>query len=136
LSRNNDVLILNRGDQISCLPLLWERAKAIPRIEYRSNTRITALSGHLDQQVFLQCLSPGEEFTLQVDILIGAIGRDPQVDFIPSHFQEKAIQLENSGDLYFIGDVTNGLFRQTAIAVGDGILAAMKINKKLEEKDW
>jgi thioredoxin reductase len=39
------------------------------------------------------------------------------------------------GDLYYVGDVANGLYRQTAIAVGDGILAAMKISRRLEEMD-
>jgi thioredoxin reductase len=70
-----------------------------------------------------------------VDYLIGAIGREPNLDFISGQFSEKAIQLENSGKLYFVGDVVNGLFRQTAIAVGDGILAAMKIYKYLKENE-
>lgn len=136
LSRKNDVFILNRSDQIRCLPLLWERASDIPRIEYHSNTQITSLSNTPDQRVALQCSTPTEQYTLQADILIGAIGRDPQLEFIPSHFQEKAIQLENSGYLYFVGDVINGLYRQTAIAVGDGIMAAMKIYQKFQEKNW
>jgi thioredoxin reductase len=136
LSKNNDILILNRGDQISCLPLLWERAKDNPRIEYHSNTQITTISSASDQKISLKCSTLSGEYSLKVDILIGAIGRDPQLEFIPSHFREKAIQLENSGDLYFVGDVTNGLYRQTAIAVGDGILAAMKIYNKFKEEDW
>ena len=70
-----------------------------------------------------------------MDYLICAIGRDPNLDFISGQFAEIAIQLENSGKLYYIGDVVNGLYRQTAIAVGDGILAAMKIYKYLKENE-
>jgi thioredoxin reductase len=66
--------------------------------------------------------------------LIGAIGRDAQLDFISSQFSQKAIQLESSGNLYYVGDVANGLYRQTSIAVGDGILAAMKIYRHLKDK--
>ena len=62
------------------------------------------------------------------------IGRDPNLDFVSGQFSKKVIKLENSGMLYFVGDVANGLYRQTAIAVGDGILAAMKIYKFLKEK--
>jgi thioredoxin reductase len=50
-------------------------------------------------------------------------------------FEKKAIQLESTGDLYYVGDVVNGLYRQTAIAVGDGILTAMKLFNRLEEKN-
>jgi len=41
--------------------------------------------------------------------------------------------LEREGILYRVGDVKNGLYRQTAIAVGDGILVAMKISQSLYE---
>ena len=82
-------------------------------------------------QITLEC---NDARTFIVDHLIAAIGRDPNLDFVSGQFSEKAIQLENSGKLYFVGDVANGLFRQTAIAVGDGILAAMKIYKYLKEK--
>ena len=135
LGKSNDILIINRGDQISCLPLLWERARRSHRIQYFQNTRISQLSSIPDRKMALECSTPTGHNILMVDILIGAIGRDPQLDFVSGQFAEKAIQLESSGDLYYVGDVVNGLYRQTAIAVGDGILTAMKIYGRLKEKD-
>lgn len=85
--------------------------------------------------MLLECSTPDGPKSIQVDTLIGAIGRDAQLDFISGQFSKKAIQLVSHGDLYYVGDVANGLFRQTAIAVGDGILAAMKIYRRLEEMD-
>ena len=132
LAQYNDVLILNRGVNISCLPLLWERAKLNPRIQYHEQTAITRISTGPAGRISLEC---NGSKTFVVDYLIAAIGRDPSLDFISGQFAEKTIQLENSGKLYYVGDVANGLYRQTAIAVGDGILAAMKIYKFLKEKD-
>lgn len=132
LSRSNELLILNHGEHISCLPLLWQRAKDNPRIRYHSNIQVTTLSPAPDEKINIECSNPSGKRSFQVDFIIGAIGRDPQLDFMSGKFREKGIELENSGRLYYIGDVTNGLYRQTAIAVGNGVLAAMKIYREIE----
>jgi thioredoxin reductase len=135
LAQENDVFVFNRGDKISSLPLLWERAQLIPHIHYHQETAITRISVGPDARISLDCKTLSGSSRYIVDYLIGAIGREPNLDFISGQFSEKAIQLENSGKLYYVGDVVNGLFRQTAIAVGDGILAAMKIYKYLKENE-
>ena len=135
LGKRNDVLVLNRGEEISCLPLLWERAKDIPSITYLPNTSISRLESNPGHDMLLECSTPDGPKSIQVDMLIGAIGRDAQLDFISGQFSKKAIQLVSHGDLYYVGDVTKGLYRQTAIAIGDGILAAMKIYRRLKEMD-
>ncbi len=81
----------------------------------------------------MHCKTPNGPTSYEIDYLIGALGRDPQLDFISGQFAEKAIQLESLGELYYVGDVVNGLYRQTAIAVGNGILTAMKIYERFKE---
>lgn len=135
LARKNDVIILNRGGMISCLPLLRDRAGLNPRIHYLQEISITRVSAASDGRITLACISPLESKEFTVDFLVGAIGRDPNLEFVSGQFAEKAIQLENSDKLYYAGDVVNGLYRQTAIAVGDGILTAMKIYMYLKEND-
>jgi thioredoxin reductase (NADPH) len=136
LGKHNDILILNRGEKISCLPLLSERAQLVSRITYLQNMHITKLSSSSTGKLLLACSTPGGPDSLQVDILVGALGRDPQLDFISGQFADKAIQLQDSGELYYAGDVVNGLYRQTAIAVGNGILTAMQIYEKFKENAW
>jgi len=133
LSRQNQVVILNRGNQISCLPLLWQRAAASPNITYHPNTRLVQIEELPACRISLECTSPDGSELIEVDYLIGAFGREPQLDFIPPSWPEIATELEKQGMLYWIGDVRNGLYRQTAIAAGDGILAAMKIFQYLKE---
>ncbi|MBU1660388.1 MAG: hypothetical protein KKD28_02820, partial [Chloroflexi bacterium] len=62
-------------------------------------------------------------------------GRLPQMDFLSAQLRERASELEERGLLYFIGDVKNGIFRQTSIAVGDGIRAAMQIYMQAKENN-
>jgi thioredoxin reductase len=84
--------------------------------------------------MLLECSTPDGPVPLRADYLIGAIGRDPQLDFLSEQVIELAPELEDQGLLYFIGDVKNGLYRQTAISVGDGVRTAMRIYRGLTEK--
>lgn len=134
LGQKNEIRILNRSDQVSCLPLLWERVQKIQRIKYIRNTEIARVLKSPQDKLILDCYTSNDPVSFEVDYLIGAIGRDPQLDFMSGQFSKKAIQLESLGILYYVGDVVQGLYRQTAIAVGNGILTAMKIYERLQEK--
>ena len=124
--RGNQVYVLNRGDELKCLPLLWERSQKEARIQYCKYTvvkKVDVFQGGLQ----LQCESRKGEVSLQVDYLVGAIGRVPSLEIVSPRVQEHAQTLESQGLLYFVGDVKNGIYRQTSIAIGDGVRAAMQI---------
>jgi thioredoxin reductase len=127
LSWRNRVTILNRGQDLKCLPLLWERAKAEHQIEYREDTTIASIKPHPASGMLLECTTPVGPLSFQVDYLIGAIGREPALGFLSDQVLELAPELEDQGLLYFIGDVKNDIYRQTSISVGDGVRAAMQI---------
>lgn len=131
LGRQNSVIILNRGDQVKCLPLLWERARACPAITYRPGTAVVRLAVRPESGMTVECSSPRGPLALPADHLIGAVGRDPHPDFVSASLLGQSSELEHRGILHFVGDVKNGIFRQTAIAVGDGIRAGMRIAQAL-----
>ena len=130
LARRNQVVILNRGMQVKCLPLLWDRAQATPAITYQPAARVVKLSGLPEGGLRLDCETPQGGSTLEVDYLIGALGRLPRVELLSG--LPDAQDLQSRGALHRVGDVQRGMYRQTAIAVGDGLLAAMKIYKQLK----
>jgi thioredoxin reductase len=132
LARGNDVHILNRSLQVQCLPLLWKRAMAAPRIDYHENTVITKIVGSKGG-LLLELATAGERWTLEADYVIFAIGRVPRLDYLSEGLRERSARLQEEGSLYLIGDVRRGIYRQTAIAVGDGIEAAMRIYRRLKE---
>lgn len=132
LGRNNDILILSRSEKSRCLPLLRERAARSPRITVLDGTIVRRIVAR-GEGLHIERLFREQQTCDHVDFLVFAIGREPQLDFLSETVRERRRELEESGLLYHIGDVHNGLFRQTAIAVGDGIKAAMRIIKKQEE---
>lgn len=133
LARKNSVIILNRSDQVKCLPQLFDQAQTCQRITYRPNSAVTRIDSDTAGGMFVECSSPDGSYRLQTDFLIGAVGREPQLDFLSRTLEERTAELEKLGILHFAGDVKNGMCRQTAIAVGDGIRAAMLIHQRLME---
>lgn len=136
LAWQNEVAILNRTTTRACLPLLFDRAHGHPNITYFQNIAISQLE--LDEaanQLNLTCTSPAGMRKMTADYLVYAIGRVPRFDFLSENLLEGQKELMERGRLYLIGDVKNEIYRQTSIAVGDGVLAAMKLYKYSQEGD-
>jgi thioredoxin reductase (NADPH) len=127
VKRRNFVTILNRGGDVKCLGLLWERAKAESIIEYLPKTSVQAVE--LDETGNRLRVRTEAGESMKADYLLFAIGRVPQIDFLSDELINKSAE-----GLYFIGDVKNGLYRQAAIAAGDGLRAAMDIYFKLNSE--
>lgn len=134
LSKKNDVMILNRGEKVKCLPLLWERAAQNEKIAYSSNTLVKNIQSK-DGKLVLSCCDQVREWEADVSCLVIAIGRVPNLDFLSDRLKENLDQLQNNKLLYQVGDVKNGIYRQVAAATGDGIKAAMEIHKTLQGEE-
>jgi len=133
LEKNNRIVLLNRGQQARCISILWERAVNSPRITYCKNTELVRITGDSSDGLLLECRGPQGMVKLDTDYVLFALGREPQLDFLSDTLKMNVQEMEMKGSIYFVGDVKNVTFRQTAIAVGDGVMTAMKINKKLKE---
>jgi len=133
LSRKNRITILNRGEEPKCLPLLWERTLKVSAITYRNNTKVYQLSNDSKGGMLLDCRTPAGGIQYHADYLVGAIGREARLDCLSKTMLQQTRLLEDQGVLYMIGDVKNGIYRQTSIAVGEGVMTAMKICHKLKE---
>jgi thioredoxin reductase (NADPH) len=133
LSRKNQVTILNRSEHPKCLPLLWERAQKVSAITYRNNTEVCRLRKDSEAGMVLDCQTPAGALQFHADYLLGAIGREARLDCLSDSFVKQTLALEEQGVFYRIGDVKNGIYRQTSIAIGEGVMAAMKICRHLKE---
>ncbi len=133
LSKNNNVIILNRQKRMRCLPLLWKRFEETKNTSYFENITLKSIKLH-DSGLILNLHNSERksEYKLYVHYLLFAIGRKPNLDFLSDNVKNKFEELQEMGKLYMIGDIKNGYYRQVAIASGDGIKCAMKVYKKLK----
>ena len=133
-SRGNHVTILNRGEKAKCLPLLWERAMQAERIDYRENTEIKSIQRQ-NKALMLICSDSTGKCRVSARYLVVAIGREPCLGFLSENLRNNLGKLQKSHMLYMIGDVKNNIYRQAAVAVGEGIRAAMEIHHRIKRRE-
>ncbi|MEE8355781.1 MAG: NAD(P)/FAD-dependent oxidoreductase [Anaerolineales bacterium] len=133
LARYNQVTLLNRGTEIRGLPLLWDRVQENESICYFSEIEIKKVDTAEPGKVSVIAKSGKQESSFCVDYLLTAIGREPELGFMDRDLLNRVGELQDKKIIFQIGDLKNGKFRQTSIAVGDGIRTAMDIGKKLEK---
>ncbi|MBN2184828.1 MAG: NAD(P)/FAD-dependent oxidoreductase [Candidatus Krumholzibacteriota bacterium] len=129
LSKKNDLYIIMRGSEPRCLPLLLERAHSNRRIEIIRRFDSRKVEKYSSGLLITGKKEGVEGESLTTDRLLFAVGREPATGFFGRGLSKNIDLLSREGILYLVGDVKNGIFRQTAIAAGDGIKAAMAIEK-------
>ena len=125
--RKNSVSICNRGNKITALRLLSEKALKNKLIDYHENCTLISVNEQEDNKlrlVFREITSDSEYIA---DYLIFATGRRPALDFISDELKPLLDTLVSRHRLYLIGDVKNGQYRQLSLSAGDGVKAAMEI---------
>jgi thioredoxin reductase len=131
LAARHRVTILGRSPSPRCLPLLREKAEAAPAVSYVSDWRLMGMAENPAGSLDLRGETPFGPDILSADRVLFAIGRLPELGFLESNDLEA---LESADILRLAGDVSGGIFRQTAIAAGDGIRAAMELGIGQEKK--
>jgi thioredoxin reductase len=134
LSRHNRVVIFNRGTRVKGLGLLWERIQRVPDIKYRDRHQVREVQRGSGGKLQVLADHGGGQVTLEVDAVLAAVGRQPALGYLDPALRDRLPVYRQEGRLYLIGDLRNQLYRQTAIAVGDGVKAAMEIEGLRQEE--
>lgn len=133
LGQHNRITILNRSWSTRCLPLLEQRAAENPAITCLSETSIKSLKQSPDGRIELHLNQGGRTVKLNTDYLVFAIGREPNFDCLSGELAANPDQFIAVQKLFPVGDLVNGRYRQTAIAVSDGVRAAMQIANRMKD---
>ncbi|NJE76014.1 NAD(P)/FAD-dependent oxidoreductase [Thermococcus sp. ES12] len=114
MSETSDEVIILMRSEPKALPYLQELVRKRPNIRTLMGQvwEIRPISG---KQKLLARTSAGN---FEADLVLGAIGRVPNIELV------EGIEDDN---LFLVGDVKNGIYRQTAVAIADGIKTAMVI---------
>ena len=143
------VTVLHRRENFRASKIMLERAIAHPNIELRTNTVVEEVLGVDDNEVKglrLRDVTNGDVSTLPVSGLFLGIGHDPnakmfhgQIDLDGDGYilTQGSVFTTRSGvvvpGVYACGDVQDRRYRQAITAAGTGCMAALEVEKYLEE---
>jgi thioredoxin reductase (NADPH) len=133
-SKGCKVTILTRSPP-RCLPLLQARAEQAG-IEVRTGFVPRSISERKGR-VVLSCSHDRNLVELVGDYILVACGREPNIELLKdsdlrASTTRKGPPMTEVPGMFLVGDVVRENYRQTGIAVGDGILAAMLAEKYIE----
>jgi len=133
------VYIIHRRDQFRAQPVLQERARANPKIEFILEAQVREIAG--DQMVQrVRYVQRGEDRELAVGGVFIFVGFVPNSGLLNAHadhdeagylLTDRNMQTSIEG-LWAVGDVRAQLTKQIATAVGDGTTAAVAASMYVE----
>jgi len=138
------VTLLHRRDHFRASRIMLDRAMAHPKIEFLTNVVVEEVLGVDDKEVKgvrLRDRVTGEESVLPISGLFLGIGHEPNAKMFAGQ-----LDLDEDGyirthdyvftrvpGVYACGDVQDRRYRQAITAAGTGCMAALEVEKYLEE---
>lgn len=140
-----DVTLVHRRDEFRASKIMLDRAKAHPKIEFLTNTVVDDVydvSKGTVTGVKLKDVRTGECRDRDVDGLFVAIGHIPntkpfvgQLDLDPDgYILSKGGARTSVEGVFHAGDVQDRVYRQAITASGAGCMAAIEVERFLEEE--
>src|SRR5271165_4362131 len=139
------VTLIHRRESFRASKIMLERAMAHDKIEFLSNTAVQEVLGVEQKEVSglrLRNTKTGEQWDFPTSAMFLGIGHTPNADFVGN-------QLPRDGEGYIVpsdehvctrvpgvfvsGDVADRRYRQAVTAAGTGCMAALEVEKYLEE---
>ncbi|MFB5645027.1 MAG: thioredoxin-disulfide reductase [Nitrosopumilaceae archaeon] len=136
--------LVHRRERLRASQVMQDRASNNPKITFHWNSEVEEINGDGKvQNVVLKNNKTNEKETLQVGGLFVAIGHEPNTKL----FKDK-VELDDQGyvilknrtetsvkGVFAAGDVHDRTYRQAVTAAGFGCMAAIDVDKYLEEND-
>jgi thioredoxin reductase (NADPH) len=139
------VTVVHRRDDFRASQIMFDRARANPKIEFLTNTVIDEILGDGKvESVRLRDVQTDETWELSVDGVFVAIGHDPNTKLFVEQLDHDAAGYlvtapgtteTNVHGVFAAGDVQDHTYRQAVTAAGSGCMAALDAERLLAEEE-
>jgi len=137
-----EVVIVHRRERLTACTCLKQRAEENDRIRFLWNTVVQDILGESRVEgVRLKSRETGEEWTLECDGVLLAIGWDPNTSLFDGQLDmgESGYIVSPSGvdtsvkGVFVAGDLNDTKYRQLVTACGSGCMAALEAERYIDE---
>jgi thioredoxin reductase (NADPH) len=140
------VYIVHRRDEFRASPIMFDRARANPKIEFVTNAVVDEVLGEEGKvrAVLIRDLNTGETREIPAQGLFVAVGHDPNTSLfldqlehdIPGYLiVEPGSTRTNIPGVFAAGDVVDHTYRQAVTAAGTGAMAALDAERMLAAEE-
>jgi thioredoxin reductase (NADPH) len=143
------VTLINRSERFRASKIMLDRAMAHPQVQFMTSTAVEEVLGVEDKDVKglkLKNTVTGEQSTLPVSAMFLGIGHEPNakafsglLDLDPDGYilTKNNVLTTKNGEIipgvFACGDIQDRRYRQAITAAGSGCMAALEVEKYLEE---
>ena len=131
------ITIIQRSQKAKSIVILQERVSRQTNISVLTNL-IPEKIRFEGNKIILTAKRDDKSIPLMGDLVLVAIGREPNLSMLSPELLNAYERDEFIPNIYYVGDVKKGNYRQVSIAIGDGMTAAMKIVENItgEESNY
>ena len=137
------VVLIEAMPELTATAVLRDRALSSPKIEVRCGVKVESITGKDKVEAIELQNTEGKKETLKVDGVLVQVGLDPNTEYL-----DGVVPLDDQGQIivndrmetevpYVLaaGDIRSDSPRQVVTAVGDGAIAAITVERLLQEAE-